>query len=985
MNNQDYCNNVNAKLSQLVTELQHDSAANLRSINIHAESFFQEFLNTLYDWHLTNANAIDPNAQGIDLLYPADHIIVQVSSNTDREKVRSSLEKSQKYKGSHFYFLAIVPRTPNYQNKQGLKDEAEKYGLVFDPNKDILTTTSLYDAVVKCGDIERQKRLSMLTDKFFALRERRKALNLLPLGSGKASTDYEYNAGAVPFLGRETEMAQLLDFVRGNDRETFRWWAVTAPGAAGKTRLAYELQNKLLLEGGWDVVALSPAAYRRENLLTLSEYLPARTLVIADYVQQHAEVLAEWMAELAAPGAASRAPLRLLLLERDIKDENGLYPWLEEIKNADHHIPGHCYRPKPLELRPLRPEKETDKDPLLVLIRDFADHVYQKETAEAQGKKADEGKPALTPLPPGGEAEIRRRLDSVDEGLVRPLFAMLLADAWVHDPGAQRWEREELLEYIVNREWDFTTKRLRPYHPASNRSLPNACRLLWQAATVLGANGGGADLETLKSALPKAWAVVEKTANFPAYAPALLKEDLKPEETLLTEAGLFEQGKAPGSDRDQTEQGKVPSMRPDLLGEFFVLKALETMPSAEAAAFHASLLSDFDAARIFFQRCLTDYPELVGEGEDFKHWFLPVGLDLTDDQKQLYIRIMKYLFEDARSLRPRLRLAARMEAWAQTMGGEDKAAAVACGDMGSVYQDLGDYSKAAEYQEKDLAITIKTLGPDHRETAATYNNLALVYQDMGDYPKALEYHQKALAITIKTLGPDHRDTAASYNNLALVYRDMGEYPKALEYHQKALAIRETVLGTDHPSTATTYNNLSLVYQDMGDYPKALEYSLKALTIRESVLGPDHPETATSYNNLAAVYWDMGDYPKALEYSLKDLAITEIVLGSDHPDTAASYNNLASVFQAMGDFSKALEYHQKALAIRETVLGTDHPDTATSCNNIGVLYLEQNNPKEALPWLLRALTVYEKALGPEHPYTKDTREDMEYAERLLRRL
>ena len=726
MDSEEYCNKIKKLLAWLIAEVRIDAASNLHSINIHAEEFFRAFLNVLFGWELINANAADPNATGIDLLYPGGNVVVQVSSTTTHEKIQSSLEKTADYRkahktsgqDAHFYFLAIDDHLPDYRKSFEIPE-----GLSFDPETDILDTTRLHDRVVHCEDrdgkqsIDIQRELSELADKYFALRERRKALNLLPLGSGKASTDYEYNAGAVPFLGREQEMALLLDFVRGNDEESFRWWAVTAPGAAGKTRLAYELQNKLLREGGWDVVALSPAAYRRENLLTLSEYLPARTLVIADYVQQHAEVLGEWMAELAAPGAASRAPLRLLLLERDIKDENDRYPWLEQIQNADYHIVRHSYQNAPLELRPLRPEKATDKDPLLVLIRDFADHVYQKgtseaqdsetaearsgatadgrggettnaqngETAKAQGGKADESKPTLTPLPPGGEEKIRQRLNSVDKDLVRPLFAMLLADAWVHDHAAQRWEREELLEYIVNREWDFVAKRLKTYHPEQNLALPNACRLLWQAATVLGANGGnGANLETLKSVLPKAWAVVEKTANFPAYGPKLLSEVLKPEEVLLTEAGLL-------------EHGKIPALRPDLLGEFFVLKALRTMTLPEASAFYAAGLLDFDSTKIFYQRCLVDYESFVKEGDEPRNWFLPAGLNLTDYQRQLYIRLIRRLFETACSKDSRDWLAARMEAWVGFMGGEGWEAAVAYDDLGSVYRDLSEYQKALKH------------------------------------------------------------------------------------------------------------------------------------------------------------------------------------------------------------------------------------------------------------------------------------------------
>lgn len=67
INNEKYCSNIKDKLARLVAEVRMDSKANLHASNIHAESFFREFLNTLFDWNLTNANASNPNAEGIDL------------------------------------------------------------------------------------------------------------------------------------------------------------------------------------------------------------------------------------------------------------------------------------------------------------------------------------------------------------------------------------------------------------------------------------------------------------------------------------------------------------------------------------------------------------------------------------------------------------------------------------------------------------------------------------------------------------------------------------------------------------------------------------------------------------------------------------------------------------------------------------------------------------------------------------------------------
>ena len=82
----------------------------------------------------------------------------------------------------------------------------------------------------------------------------------------------------VPFVGRETELEALLDLVRGDDAAVFRWWAITAPGGAGKSRRAYELQRELQQWGGWDVRAVPGGVLQSEReLLGLADAFPVRS------------------------------------------------------------------------------------------------------------------------------------------------------------------------------------------------------------------------------------------------------------------------------------------------------------------------------------------------------------------------------------------------------------------------------------------------------------------------------------------------------------------------------------------------------------------------------------------------------------------------------------------------------------------------------------------------------------------------------------
>ena len=316
------------------------------------------------------------------------------------------------------------------------------------------------------------------------------------------------------------------------------------------------------------------------------------------------------------------------------------------------------------------------------------------------------------------------------------------------------------------------------------------------------------------------------------------------------------------------------------------------------------------------------------------------------------------------------------------LGPEHYYTAISYNNIGIVYDHLGNYSEALEYSLKAQEINEKNFGTEDKLTAKTYNNIGYIYFHQRDYPKALEFYYKALTIFENTLGLEHLDTATSYDNIGMVYEDQRNYSEARKRFCNALEIREKVLGLNHPSTASSYNNIGANYQDLKDYPKALEYYYKALAIVEKDLGPQHDYTATTYNNIGMVYEYQGNYPQALEYYFKALEIREKVLGHDHPSTATSYNDIAMLFYYQKNYLEALKYHFTALDIREKVLPPNHPDNAKSYNNIGSVYHYLGDYLKALEYYYKALEILEKALDPNHPNTTIVRDNIDHAQEKL---
>ncbi|CAF1117988.1 unnamed protein product [Adineta steineri] len=192
--------------------------------------------------------------------------------------------------------------------------------------------------------------------------------------------------------------------------------------------------------------------------------------------------------------------------------------------------------------------------------------------------------------------------------------------------------------------------------------------------------------------------------------------------------------------------------------------------------------------------------------------------------------------------------------------------------VGYVKGKQGDYEKAIWYCEQGFEIqkklflqiilisllhttTLVVYMPtwkNHPHLATSHNNIGSIYDNMGEYSKALLYKEKALEIYQKTLPSNHPDLTISYGLIGNVYDNMGEYSKALLFYEKDLEICQKTLPSNHPSLAVSDNNIAGVYYSMKDYAKALSYYERALNIWQRALPPTHPHIKTVKNNIEIV-------------------------------------------------------------------------------------------------------------------------------------
>lgn len=126
-------------------------------------------------------------------------------------------------------------------------------------------------------------------------------------------------AKSTHLVGRDAELDELWRWLTANKPISIR--VVTGRGGAGKTRLALELCDRAA-EAGWHAgFALNPEIRANPAAFTIAH----PTLVVIDYAAARAQMLADWLAGLAALDNPPSHPVRILLLERHA--EPGLGWW----------------------------------------------------------------------------------------------------------------------------------------------------------------------------------------------------------------------------------------------------------------------------------------------------------------------------------------------------------------------------------------------------------------------------------------------------------------------------------------------------------------------------------------------------------------------------------------------------------------------------------------------------------------------------------
>ncbi|TXT37318.1 MAG: hypothetical protein FD135_3671, partial [Comamonadaceae bacterium] len=160
-------------------------------------------------------------------------------------------------------------------------------------------------------------------------------------------------ARRIPLVGRDAEMAALLDFVRSDAPNDLRARVLVGDGGSGKTRLALNLCDHI--KTTWNAGFVTTGALKRffaqQDAGEWGWQRP--TLIVLDYAAAQASILASWLREL-QDRPAPTYPLRILLLERHADPAHG---WHQAVFNSggwqNHGSSDMLDPPEPVRIRSL--------------------------------------------------------------------------------------------------------------------------------------------------------------------------------------------------------------------------------------------------------------------------------------------------------------------------------------------------------------------------------------------------------------------------------------------------------------------------------------------------------------------------------------------------------------------------------------------------------------------------------------------------------
>ncbi|WP_460957884.1 hypothetical protein [Spirosoma litoris] len=355
--------------------------------------------------------------------------------------------------------------------------------------------------------------------------------------SEKKSMHYfNYRLRNTLFLGRDAEIQNLNDFYY--HESNFSWWVITGRGGVGKSRLALEFCIRLELLG---VKAgfLSFQQIRTINWNSWSPEIPH--FFVIDFAANDYRLVSEFIGILV--NYKKQVNIKVLLIEREINDE-----WWKKLK-GDFDCSRSLYNEEPLSIGGL------SDDYLIEIVKQISGDKISKIGLKNENLK-----------------DIQISIDPFK----RPLFSMFIGIALANGKHIRDWNQFELLDFQLDYEYGIVTNKYAIYEENIFYQHKN---LLILATICHGLNH--LQLDEIFS-LNISWLPAKNTLDLELYNSLAGNIDIN---QMVSSDNHFQPNKNylikdPNPYKPTIIDDYPPillsPLLPDLLGEYFVLKNVES-------------------------------------------------------------------------------------------------------------------------------------------------------------------------------------------------------------------------------------------------------------------------------------------------------------------------------------------------------------------------------------------------------------------------
>lgn len=385
------------------------------------------------------------------------------------------------------------------------------------------------------------------------------------------------HALTIDFMLRDKEMADLEAFLRGNQRVAWQLWYGGA--GMGKTRLAFEFCRRI--DRSWKPETSDWRAgfldLQPGNTPDWSAWTPDHpTLIVVDYVEERTAELGLGI-EQVTKAAVERSfhPVRFLLLERDNNAD-----WFDTLKGGDDRglwrssAMRRDARGEPCPDRALAPFPTSD-------LASVVEAVFKVRAA----RNDPTSRAVHRPTP----SDVAAKLDRKDFE-PRPLFVMLAAAAAYDGADPATMSHLSLARDALQHELDMWRKNF------DAGRAGEATFIKFTTLVALATLAEGLDATDGYRALHGRLGACNAGDFVPPADALTIKYDLLRK--------LYSLGGAEKPDH-------IPALRPDYLGELFVLDHIQrhvTSPAAQRALIRSGLTLRPDGVLAFLHRAVQSHP-----------------------------------------------------------------------------------------------------------------------------------------------------------------------------------------------------------------------------------------------------------------------------------------------------------------------------------------------------------------------------------------